>query len=101
MPVACQILASLSIPENELKDRLLIGQNPFHSLLDFIFFPASSKSIQVLLTDISGKIVYSNNFQVIPQLSRNFSIQPDISSGIYLLSIVTENGAVNRKVVKL
>lgn len=101
MPVACQILASLSIPENELKDRLLIGQNPFHSLLDFTFFPASSKSIQVLLTDISGKIVYSNNFQVIPQLSRNFSIQPDIISGIYLLSIVTENGAVNRKVVKL
>lgn len=101
MPVACQILASLSISENDLKDQLLLGQNPFTSSLDFTFFSAQSSRIQVLITDISGKTVYSNFFYVVPKLSRNFSIQPEFSSGIYFLSVVTGNGSVNRKIIKL
>ncbi len=101
MPVACQILASLSVSENDLKDQLLIGQNPFTTSLEFIFFTAQSNSIQVMLTDIYGKIVYSNSFSVIPKLPRSFSIQPEISSGIYFLSILTVNGSAISKVIKL
>jgi hypothetical protein len=101
MPIACQILASLSVPENEMKDLLLLGQNPFTFSLDFTFRAARSHSMQVLISDLSGKTVYRNLFRIVPQLSRNFSIRPELAPGVYLLSIVTESGILNRKVVKL
>lgn len=101
LPIACQILASLSVAENDHPGSLIINQNPFSSSLDIAYYSDGSHALQMLITDLSGKTVFSKSFSLNPQTWHQFSVRPEIASGVYILRMETEKHSIKRKVIKM
>lgn len=101
LPIACQILASLSVAENDHPGSLIINQNPFSSSLDIAYYSDGSQALQMLITDLSGKTVFSKSFSLNPQTWHQFSVRPEIASGVYILRMETEKHSIKRKVIKM
>lgn len=101
LPIACQILASLSVAENDHPGSLIINQNPFSSSLDIAYYSDFSHALQMLITDLSGKTVFSKSFSLNPQTWHQFSVRPEIASGVYILRMETEKHSIKRKVIKM
>jgi hypothetical protein len=101
LPLACQILASLSVAENDHPGSLIINQNPFSSSLDIAYYSDGSHALQMLITDLSGKTVFSKSFSLNPQTWHQFSVRPEIASGVYILRMETEKHSIKRKVIKM
>lgn len=74
---------------------IFLYPNPANDVLNYSFSTdVALKSVQV--TDISGKIIFSNN----SDLSSNQINVSDLSSGIYFVTFDSENGAFTKKFIK-
>ncbi|MEO5571509.1 MAG: T9SS type A sorting domain-containing protein [Bacteroidia bacterium] len=84
------------IQENNVSSLVTIYPNPvIESLTVSSIFIFS----EILITDISGKVIYSNNKKAV---SKNLKIDSsNWKQGIYFISIVTEKGRTIKKIAKL
>lgn len=73
---------------------------PIQNVLNVELFGWKSATAFVSINDISGKNLISNEFELGNNSSKKFSIDTkDISNGIYLLLIQSENNQVIRKII--
>lgn len=95
----CGIATSI----NDIKNNtfsLTTSPNPFQQNIDVVFNSASIGKVEIALWDITGKKVYQT--QVLKDaitLQQNIQ-SSNLTSGIYVLSIISEAGIVHQKLVK-
>ena len=51
----------------------------------------------ITITDINGRILKQNTFENIPNVQLNIA---DLSSGVFLMNVVSEEGTVTKKIIK-
>ncbi|MEO8533109.1 MAG: reprolysin-like metallopeptidase [Flavobacterium sp.] len=72
--------------------------NPNKGSFTIQFSPESNSPVQVLVSDILGRTVYSNSFE--PSVDFNENIQlSNVSSGIYLVSVIDGSRKIVKKIV--
>ena len=74
-----------------------IYPNPFKQSISISFGNNMKNEISVLVFDISGKMIYSKKFQPSQRIQLDFD---DISSGSYLLKVLSNNKLFNAKLIK-
>ena len=61
-----------------------------------------SETVRIQLTDISGKVVLSEDFGKAPRGLNYMEINvPEVSSGLYIFSLQTGSHVVNRRMSKM
>lgn len=78
-----------------------IYPNPFGDHINFSTTESGNKSVNILITDVFGKIVFSETAKT---NNGTFTINPNIKQGgVYLVKIISESGATltTKKMVKL
>lgn len=89
--------AALSSSDFQLESNLKIYPNPFNSQITFEL-GNSYENITVLIHDITGKQLYQNSFSGNQLVINNLGNLP---SGMYVATIITENGtSITKKIVK-
>ena len=92
-------LGTLSVSEDQLEaSELLIYPNPASDKLN-INFNAENSDYNVILTDNSGRILISNSYTSLSG-SQNFEMSlAGIAPGNYIVSVLSEKGSFNGKVI--
>jgi serine protease AprX len=94
----------LGIPENINMDEKLISifPNPFKDYLEFQYFSNNSNLITIELSDMLGRIIYSNSLTLIPNSLNTLRMNnlTDFQKGMYILKTSTSSGNITRLVVK-
>lgn len=76
--------------------------NPFVDKFVVQFNLFERENVKIQLTDISGKIILTENFGQTQSGLNYMEIDvPEISSGLYVLTLQTGNGVVNRRMTKV
>ncbi len=99
-PMACLILSGIDPGAALNGDNLIINGNPFHDQLHVSFYSNVPQQLQVKMTDMLGKVVYSTKHDVQGLSMNNFTIPVIVSKGIYVLEVATEQKLFSKKVVK-
>lgn len=91
----CDSLTSVSEIEHDF--RFKIFPNPNNGNFNVMYLLPQNKTGRLEISDISGRVVYT---QTLPQWStlQNFSL-PQLTNGIYNLTINSSNQVVNKKIV--
>ncbi|MEL0456981.1 T9SS type A sorting domain-containing protein [Flavobacteriaceae bacterium SZ-1-7] len=71
--------------------------NPFEESVDVTFSQDIKKDVSVLVFDVAGKLVYSKEFKPSQKINLNLV---DISSGSYLLKVMSDDKLFNAKLIK-
>lgn len=91
---ACDTLSSSDF---ELESNLKIYPNPFNSQITFEL-GNTYENVTVLIHDITGKQLYKNSFSGNQLVVNNLG---NLTSGIYVATLTTENGtSITKKIVK-
>ena len=77
--------------------RATIYPNPFEQFISVAFDEDIENDISVLVFDIAGKQVYSRTYKPSQRIDLNFG---NISSGTYLLKVLSNNKLFNAKLIK-
>ncbi len=94
----CGIATSTNIIEHNAPS-LTVSPNPFQQSINVLFNSAFLGTIDVSIWDITGKKVYQTQvFKDVPTLQHNIQAS-NLTSGIYVLSIMSEAGTVHQKLV--
>lgn len=100
-PKACILLGGISINQINHGDNLfLTGPNPFDQSLEFAFYSDSNQSVDILISDMLGKIIYKNTANFKPVSVQKFSVPLYISKGVYVIRVISEAEIFTRKIVK-
>lgn len=67
--------------------------NPANSSFNFNLTTEKSQNVAVVITDVTGKVVFSQNMRT----NVNNSISLDVPAGLYLLTAVADNQKLNAK----
>ena len=73
--------------------------NPFSDAFSFSIKANKSQTAVVKIYSVTGQLVYNKNFKVSEGLN-TISVQPEISSGIYLMHFITDEDFVINKIIK-
>jgi hypothetical protein len=77
-----------------------VSPNPFTNKVEVKIFLAQNDDVSIVMTDISGRIVFKNE-QALSKGFRDFFLSmPNLMSGIYFLHIITADGRSVMKLVK-
>ncbi len=71
--------------------------NPFSQQVTIDFTSPIKNDIMVLLNDVTGKLIYSNNFSAAQKIDLQFN---NIQSGAYFLKVVSGSKHFNSKLIK-
>lgn len=100
-PQACIFLGGISINQINHGDNLfLMGSNPFSHSLQFAFYSDSNQTIDILICDMLGKIVYQISSNVKPVSVQKFSVPLTMSNGVYVIKVISEDATFEKKIVK-
>ncbi len=95
----CSIATSTKDIENNTFS-LTTSPNPFQQSIDVVFNSASIGKVEIAMWDITGKKVYQTQM-LKDTITLQHNIQSsNLTSGIYVLSIISEVGIVHQKLVK-
>jgi subtilisin-like proprotein convertase family protein len=72
--------------------------NPNKGSFTIQFSPESKSAVKVLVSDILGRTVYSNSFEPSSVFNQNIQLS-NVSSGIYLVSVIDGNRKTVKKIV--
>jgi len=84
--------------EQDLFSNLKVYPNPTAELLNIEFALKQHTDLQIELLDAVGKVIYNEKIKT-SSGAVQFQMN-DLSTGVYLLQMTTEEGVVSRKVVK-
>lgn len=93
------VVNSWTIEESDLVFTYSLIPNPATSIVDILFDFSPQHSIEITITDLSGRIIYS---EILPEgysLSRKSISLSDFSSGIYLVQLQIANQTHTQKLV--
>lgn len=81
--------------EISIDDNLLIFPNPFS---DYIMIQSTNSNLkEIKFYDINGRLIYE---KIIDTQNKKLSME-NINSGVYILSIKTEEGSYVKKIISL
>jgi len=89
----------VGVDEKSLFEDISIYPNPTDGYLNLDFNIEKANSLEIYLCNLSGQVVYN---EALTTFSGKYSSNIDLNSqpkGVYLLSIVTEKGKYDRKIV--
>jgi serine protease AprX len=75
-----------------------VSPNPFSKQVEIKMYLSKNDVVGIVMTDLSGRIVFSNEQSLSKGAQDLFLSMPNLSSGIYFLKITTSD---NRSVVKM
>jgi hypothetical protein len=90
---------NVGIIENDIFENFAIFPNPANENLNLKFTINKTQNIKMKLMKITGEVVYSEN---LTNFDGDYQKTIDVSQyskGIYILSLITEKGIVNKKIV--
>ncbi len=90
---------NVGIIENDIFESFAIFPNPTNENLNLKFTISKTQNIQMKLMKITGEVVYSEN---LTNFDGDYQKTIDVSQyskGIYVISLITEKGTVNKKIV--
>ena len=87
-----------SIDENELKVPVSIYPNPTNGRVSVEVEFASGTDATLRLTDLSGRVIYTKVYQKQLKLQESLLLKTE-PRGVYLLQLITKDGAIQRKIV--
>ena len=89
---------STGIGDDEMEKELIIYPNPAVEVINITTSQFESGEVELTIINLSGKIVYRNNFA---DLSTGTLLVPvnELSSGIYYIRLVTPEGINTSKFV--
>ncbi|MBN8684504.1 MAG: T9SS type A sorting domain-containing protein [Chitinophagales bacterium] len=77
--------------------------NPFSHTLDLRFkLPKSSSIAKLAISDMNGRVVYQETLgtQLVPGEYTHTCMLTDLDSGVYLLTLLTEQGLLSQRILK-
>ncbi|MEJ8804490.1 T9SS type A sorting domain-containing protein [Pontibacter sp. H249] len=87
-----------SIDEDELKQPVSVYPNPTTGNLYIEMEMPSKSAIEVRVTDVSGRVIYSKAYQQQLKLEETLQLEKQ-PRGVYLLQITTSEGVIQRRIV--
>jgi len=99
-PMACLLLAGLNPGSGNNGDNLVINGNPFIQELELLFYSMQPQNIKIRLVDLSGRIIYNNEKDVMGILPNQIIIPGTMSKGIYIVEVETGEKIFTKKVIK-
>lgn len=92
-----------SIQENPVADlKFEVYPNPFNNQLSLSFYNKDKQTVKLVLSDITSKIVFEQEFTAIADAEIVFTLSPEqsISSGVCFLNVILKNQVNTIKVIK-
>lgn len=81
-------------------DWLTVSPNPFTEQVSVSVYRERGTSLNIQLTDISGKVMYANQFQLSTGTQTIQINLPELSRGIYILKAIADDELVTQKLIK-
>lgn len=91
--------SSASINESDLINSVNIYPNPTNGVLNIELNKNFGESVEVTVSNISGQLVYSNQFESVGDNEIKTIDISDLEKGAYTVQLITENAVLNRKLV--
>ncbi|RLD73201.1 MAG: hypothetical protein DRI87_04565 [Bacteroidetes bacterium] len=89
----------VGVDENFSYDNLSIYPNPTSGQLQVAFDIEKSQSLEIQLMSINGQVIQKDIVNAFSgHYSKSFDLS-DLAKGVYILSIISDNGKVDKKVV--
>ncbi|MBN8697045.1 MAG: S8 family peptidase [Bacteroidetes bacterium] len=91
------------IQENHSEDiGLEVFPNPFDNELTLSFYNKEKQNVRLLMTDVSGRSVFQQDFTAISDSKIVFTILPEqrLSAGVYLLNVILKDQTQTIKIIK-
>jgi hypothetical protein len=90
----------VGVQENEGDYKnLMIFPNPSTGIFNLNFNLENSSDIDILVSDLNGRIIYSAKIKSISENYKTNIDLSDIAKGVYTLSIISDNGKTDRKII--
>ncbi len=89
---------NIGFAEPELPLEFALFPNPSHGKFTIEFTGKTMGYVNLRIASTSGQVIYKNGFSI-NQVGEKITISPEISHGIYYLTIETANGNLTRKLV--
>lgn len=100
--IACMILAGLSPDHANEGEALIVKGNPFGDDLSFSFYTLDPQSVNLKITDLTGKTVYQKSMFMSGLVNNEIHLPAtNFSRGIYLLELTTKNKTFMEKIMKV
>ena len=99
-PEACLLLSGIDPGVAINGDNLIINGNPFAENLNLTFYSTKQQNINVRLTDLLGKVIYKKSLGVSGLNIHTISVPLNLSKGIYVVEVETDQKVFTEKVVK-
>jgi serine protease AprX len=102
IPNAVKAHSILSYP-NSQPPSITVAPNPFTDEIYITLVPSTDSDIKIQITDIAGKIIFSNSSRNKNEGYRFFSINNihHLSSGVYFLKVITPGKIYINKLIKI
>lgn len=85
----------LAVADNQLASNVSIFPNPASNVVNVS--ADKSQINNITITDLNGRIVKQNTVNNLSKVELNIS---DLSSGVYMMNVKSNNGSVTKKIVK-
>lgn len=101
LSIANLILAGEDIPDLDRDKKFKIVPNPFHDHLQITFFSADTQQIFLEIFNLQGKLLFSKTDLALKGMnSINLYDLNRLSSGLYIVRIVTGRNIMTEKIIK-
>ncbi|MFN4123447.1 MAG: PKD domain-containing protein, partial [Flavobacteriales bacterium] len=94
-----QVLLTVGIGEIEGLDGLQLYPNPTRNVFNLTFNSSRNENYEIRLTDAVGRLIHLENVRGAGNFNKVYDMS-DKADGVYFLTISSNKGAVNYKVVK-
>jgi hypothetical protein len=95
------ILGSISSPIviDLLKEKISVSPNPFHNDLEIAIDTEESGDAQITINNMLNQLVFNETFEIHPG-ANVLKINPNITTGIYILRVTIAGKTVVQKIIK-
>ena len=80
-----------------VKNSIIIYPNPIEDNINIDFQTKTYKKVDILIQDTYGRVIYSKSYNNIALININTS---NLKTGFYVLTIVTDENILNKKIIK-
>jgi hypothetical protein len=93
--------ATSSVNDLATKVTINIAPNPTSDRADIFLSSKESRNLQVRLTDITGRIVLTDNWKVVEGDNQKSVDLHNVAKGAYLIQLIENQDVISKKIIKL
>jgi flagellar hook assembly protein FlgD len=98
--VRMSFVSTVSVQENESLSSFNVYPNPASNDVEISYALKNNSTVNVSITDLSGKVVYSSNLGNKAEGTHSLSLNTSsFSNGVYVVNFATDNAVVTEKLV--